>query len=579
MSDLGLQSAGKSDRGQVRETNEDRLYEDATEGIFIVIDGMGGAAAGEVAASIALEKSLARLQRCVGSTEERICEAITIANNEIFNLAKANPEWTGMGCVMTVAIVEEGYVDVGHVGDTRLYRIQGGRIEKVTHDHSPVGEREDAGELSEIAAISHPRRNEVCRDVGSQYHEPDDLYFIEFNRVRFDSNAALLLCSDGLSDAITSAQMLRIIERFGDDPQAVVEQLILAANQSGIEDNVTAIFVAGRDFAAGAAGESVDSRAGGHWQKRLISPRVLLWASLNLVGFIGLLVLQFNLYQRDPQGESSQPRPRKIIVGAHQQADYPTIGAALAVARPGDVVEVEAGNYGEQIELKSSVLLISQEPQKAVLYSTTPDFTAPSIVSAREIENAQFAGFKILSDNQTPAAIGISVLDADLYIEDVEVTGTLLAGIEIAGSGSVTLKSSYIHDNRASGVIVRGDGNHRIIKNAIVGNGRAGPRLAPGIEVITPANPEIVGNLFGDNSGAGILWVGATTANALERANFFGDDLKPNQQGAIMVSRNPASSSSARPAPNRPGRDAPDRAQNSHVVSDALTWPARRSPR
>ena len=115
-----------------------------------------------------------RLERETGTVEDRVREAIALANNEIHRLASLRAEWQGMACVLTVAVVANGDVVVGHVGDTRLYKLRAGRIEKLTRDHSPVGEREDAGELTEREAMQHPRRNEVYRDVGSELHDPDD---------------------------------------------------------------------------------------------------------------------------------------------------------------------------------------------------------------------------------------------------------------------------------------------------------------------------------------------------------------------------------------------------------------------
>ena len=102
-----------------------------------------------------------------------------MANNEILRAARANPEWEGMACVLTLAVLENGSAVVGHVGDSRLYQIRRGEIRKITHDHSPVGEREDSGEIAEAEAMRHPRRNEVFRDVGSEEHAPDDPDFIE----------------------------------------------------------------------------------------------------------------------------------------------------------------------------------------------------------------------------------------------------------------------------------------------------------------------------------------------------------------------------------------------------------------
>ena len=121
----------------------------------------------------------ARLERQTGTIEQRIREAITMANNEILRAARANSELAGMACVLTLAVLENGSAVVGHVGDSRLYQMRRGEIRKITHDHSPVGEREDSRELSEADAMRHPRRNEVFRDVGSEEHTPDDADFIE----------------------------------------------------------------------------------------------------------------------------------------------------------------------------------------------------------------------------------------------------------------------------------------------------------------------------------------------------------------------------------------------------------------
>ena len=173
-----LRCAGASDPGRVRHNNEDAFLMDAERGIFLVVDGIGGQAAGEKAAEIALDRVRARLERQTGTAEQRVREAITMANNEIFKAAQGNVEWRGMACVLTVAVLENGSAVVGHVGDSRLYQIRGAEIRKITHDHSPVGEREDNRELSEADAMRHPRRNEVFRDVGSEEHSPDDANFI-----------------------------------------------------------------------------------------------------------------------------------------------------------------------------------------------------------------------------------------------------------------------------------------------------------------------------------------------------------------------------------------------------------------
>ena len=148
-----FRAAGVTDPGLQRDANEDRFHVDVARGIFMVIDGVGGQAAGGEAAALALSMLRARLERETGPVDQRVREAITVANNEIHRAAASRADWNGMACVLTVAVIKDGVATVGHVGDTRLYKLRHGRIEKITRDHSPVGEREDAGELSEVDAM------------------------------------------------------------------------------------------------------------------------------------------------------------------------------------------------------------------------------------------------------------------------------------------------------------------------------------------------------------------------------------------------------------------------------------------
>lgn len=244
---MSWQSAAATDTGLVRERNEDRYWIDAERGVFLVVDGLGGHAAGELAAQTAVDAIRETVSR-EGTPEQRVRRAIGEANNRIFELAQGRSERKGMACVLTLAVVEGGQVTIGHVGDSRLYLIWEGAIRKMTSDHSPVGEGEDAGEYTEIEAMRHPRRNEVFRDVGSRRRSADDDGFIEVRTCRFRGDAAILLCSDGLTDALTSAQVREIVERYDGDAAAVAAELVEAANAAGGADNVTALLVAGPEF-------------------------------------------------------------------------------------------------------------------------------------------------------------------------------------------------------------------------------------------------------------------------------------------------------------------------------------------
>lgn len=236
-----LTAFGKTDVGRVRENNEDRFYFDAANGFFIVADGMGGHNAGEIAAEIACETIRKRLERLTGDVSERIREAITLANNEIFSQAASNEDFSGMACVLTAAVVENNFVTVGHVGDTRLYLLTAESISKITKDHSPVGMLEDCFQISELEAMRHPNRNEVFRDVGTREHSPNDTDFIEIYEFEMPAESSVLLCSDGLSDLLTSNQILSIYQQNKENPAVLTETLINEANNCGGKDNITVL--------------------------------------------------------------------------------------------------------------------------------------------------------------------------------------------------------------------------------------------------------------------------------------------------------------------------------------------------
>jgi len=309
MPEFTLSTGAATDTGMLRDHNEDRYYLDPEHGVFLVADGVGGQTAGEVAAQLAVETirdSLcgAGCLACGGLSSppapagERVLAAITEANNRIFHRAQEDPDLAGMACVLTLALVEDGHVTIGHVGDSRLYLVWNGAIRKLTSDHSPVGEGEDAGELTETEAMMHPRRNEVFRDVGSRLRQPGDRDFAEIRECRFRRDAALLLCSDGLTDQLTAAQILSIVERYDGDAALIATQLVEAANEAGGKDNITALFVAGPEFRdrAGATRPRL-STTRMRRPARVLTGRVafltyglllgmLLWAVLRIRGFM-----------------------------------------------------------------------------------------------------------------------------------------------------------------------------------------------------------------------------------------------------------------------------------------------------
>src|SRR3954466_3156236 len=267
-----VRAAADTNAGLQRDVNEDRIHLDLARGVFLVIDGVGGHPAGGRAADIALATVRSRFECETAPLVDRVREAIAMANNEIHRAALARPEWNGMACVLTIVVVDDMRAVVGHVGDTRLYKIRDERIDKITRDHSPIGEREDSNELSELEAMHHPRRNEVYRDVGSDPHQPDDPDFIDACEIAFEPDAALLLSSDGLTDLVDSSSLHDIVKRCAGQPDQVVKELIDAANAAGGKDNISVVYIEGERF---APADGWEARAAGEITRRVgIRPAV-----------------------------------------------------------------------------------------------------------------------------------------------------------------------------------------------------------------------------------------------------------------------------------------------------------------
>jgi PPM family protein phosphatase len=474
-----LRSAGASDPGRVRRNNEDALHLDPERGIFLVVDGIGGQAAGEKAAEIAVSRIRGRLERQTGTTEQRIREAIAMANNEILRAARENAEWEGMACVLTVAVLEEATAVIGHVGDSRLYLIRRGEIIKVTHDHSPVGQREDQGELTEPEAMRHPRRNEVFRDVGSEEHTPDDPGFIEVTRVAFDADAALLICSDGLSDQVPSAAIREAVERRAGDPELAVKELIAAANEAGGKDNVTVVLVEGEDFKAPAAVVGEPRSAG-----------VLPWLLLLVV--VAALAGAGGYYAGHVTAHPpvvTAPGPRVLVAGSGAQ--FATIAAALADAHPGDTIEVLPGEYREEVRLSDRITLRSRVPLEASLRA--PALSDGPAVIAESVHNARLTGFRLVGDPQLPLSAGIVLNNSGVEIDNVEVHGAGI-GIQVRGGSGSSLSASTVEDCLAEGILITGGASPWISHNIFRRNKGAGLAARDG------ARPLLRDNIFDKNA-------------------------------------------------------------------------------
>jgi PPM family protein phosphatase len=225
-------SAARTDPGRKRRGNEDSFV--CRPPLFAIADGMGGARAGEVASALAagaLEDS------SHGSGERYLRGLIQEANRRVHERASSDASTSGMGTTMTVALVErDGNLTIGHVGDSRAYRLRGERLEQLTDDHSLVGELVRRGELSPEAAEVHPQRSVITRALGTDADVDVDTFSVETQ-----AGDVYLICSDGLSDMVDAEAIERIVRDGREDLDGVARALVHAANRAGGEDNITAI--------------------------------------------------------------------------------------------------------------------------------------------------------------------------------------------------------------------------------------------------------------------------------------------------------------------------------------------------
>jgi protein phosphatase len=240
-------SSAESNVGRKRRHNEDSYV--SAPPVFAVADGMGGAQAGEVASALAAGAVTEAATDPGAPPEQRVVSLIKAANLRVHERAASDASASGMGTTMTVAMLgDDGRVTIGHVGDSRAYRLRADRLEQLTDDHSLVAELVRRGELTPEEAAVHPQRSVITRALGTEADVDVDVFSVEA-----EDGDLYLLCSDGLStmvDADTIAEILRKNRRSLD---SATHALIKAANDRGGDDNITAILFAVADGDAGEA--------------------------------------------------------------------------------------------------------------------------------------------------------------------------------------------------------------------------------------------------------------------------------------------------------------------------------------
>lgn len=231
--------AAFSDCGSVRPTNEDSCKYSAEHGVYVVCDGMGGAAAGEIASSMAVDTVLRLLNERNGETplEEAVEEAVRAANEAIHSRAEADFQLNGMGTTLAGLVTEGRRVLVFNVGDSRSYLLRNGKLKQISQDHSLVEEQVRMGHMTKAEALRSPLRNVITRALGTQPSVEPDLFELEA-----EAGDIFLLCSDGLTGEVPDAQIELVLS--ADLPlEQLCANLVEAANHAGGHDNITCLLV------------------------------------------------------------------------------------------------------------------------------------------------------------------------------------------------------------------------------------------------------------------------------------------------------------------------------------------------
>lgn len=252
-----IRSAGLSDVGRRRKSNEDSFAISEDGALFVVADGMGGHAAGEVASRLAVESierhisgtdprkepTLPASFRSPGGDEavlpapaRRVLNAIRLANQEIVRSVRKDSSMRGMGTTVVIAYVHGSRAYIGSVGDSRAYLVRDRSLRQLTSDHTLVNEQVRAGALSSQEARHHPARNILTRAVGSQEDVEADLVEMDLR-----PGDTVLLCSDGLTTMAEDADILKTVLAHPDDPETACRALVDLANERGGDDNVTVV--------------------------------------------------------------------------------------------------------------------------------------------------------------------------------------------------------------------------------------------------------------------------------------------------------------------------------------------------
>jgi len=245
-----FQACGRTDKGLTRPNNEDRYCIAENPTLFIVADGMGGHAAGEIASQIAIDATLDQIKKADSPPEQfvgeydntisdaanRLASAVRLANQVIYKTAQDNKAWQGMGTTITVVWpIANDKIVIAHVGDSRIYLIRDNKIKRLTRDHSIIEEQIDQGLITEKQVPDSQVKNIITRCLGY-----DSLVQVDVNELELENDDTLLLCSDGLTNMVSDEEILTILSTK-EKLATMCDKLIETANRKGGKDNITVV--------------------------------------------------------------------------------------------------------------------------------------------------------------------------------------------------------------------------------------------------------------------------------------------------------------------------------------------------
>lgn len=432
------------DQGMVRPNLEDRVLvvpDDSPvekNGVFLVVDGVGGHAAGEVAAQIAKDTFQEYLHPTGDApTEQRIQKAVRTTIERIREQARNNQAYGGMACVLTVAVLDEPHLIVGHIGDTRLYvgtvnpETGQTKLEQQTDDHTITGVLLKTEHITAEEARTHPQRNKILRLLGLEDPPENDDDLLDILHLTLNPDQLFLLCSDGLTDELHPDTIAEILHAHAGDPDKAAKILIDKANEAGGHDNLTVIVVTGEHYAT-----TVERQA----RSKAPEPKSTNGGSragLLLSGLLGLLIggalaHMFLPNRASPPVPPPNPGPHLMLAPTTD-----VLRQQLRKAQPGDVIRLAPGHYIGSFSIPPGVTLLSESLDSLNRATLLPGAADSVVVSIRAPGPVRrLIGLRILATDTTTYGLYIQDAAADLvhlHIEGFQKAGLLADGPHTTG--------------------------------------------------------------------------------------------------------------------------------------------------